>query len=90
MAFEDVARRMAGGHDAAVPASSAAATPETTGEVETPSGLKTGLLIAAGMLIALASGLIGLFLADDRLMRRLAICGVVLGIALVIHAMRRD
>ena len=83
MAFEDVARRMAKRHEPTVPIVDG---PALGGQ----SGLATGLWIAVGLLIALGSGMVGLFMANDRMLRRLAIFGVILGIGLVVRAMRRD
>lgn len=85
MAFEDVARRMAKRN----------ASPLVMGDSSLPGaaptgGAATGIWIAAGLLIALGSGLVGLFMADDRMVRRIAILGVILGVALVVRAMRRD
>lgn len=85
MAFEDVAKRMAKRHESAL-----SPTLESAPPLGGQSGAATGLWIAAGLLIALGSGMVGLFMARDRMMRRLAILGVLLGIGLVVRAMRRD
>lgn len=87
MAFDDVARRMAKRHDAALPP---LAMPASNAPVKAPSALYTHLLIAAGILIMIGSGMMGLFLLGDRLFRKLAVAGVVIGIAMIVSATRRD
>ena len=87
MAFDDVARRMAKRHDAALPPLVMPAATEPPPEA---SAVRTHLAIAAGILLMIGSAMAGLFLLDDRLFRKLAIAGVVVGIALIVSATRRD
>lgn len=87
MAFDDVARRMAKRHDAALPRLEMPAPDQAA---PAPSALYTHLVIAAGILLMIGSAMFGLFVLSDRLLRKVAVGGVVVGIAMIVHATRRD